>query len=484
MAERGDPEVLKHVVVFLRNKTGMIQAEFGRAAGRLSQSDISDFELGKVAPLDDALRRMAEVAEVPWHVVLHLVRFLTAALEAVKKGARASAAEFDRSFLDAVSLALMPYLIEQEIAAARLPVEEALREGEVVWRVLESLSADERRRRIEAAPPGACRSWAALARTVCEASERLAAESAGEALELARLAQLIAGKVPGEEGEKAKSFGWGYLGNARRVGNDFDGADDAFARAWESWPAGIGSEWFPKWRLLDLEASLRRAQHRWTEALERLDRARACSGGDTLAAARILLKKSNVFHQMGEAQKALDVLEEAAPLVESLGDPHLLFALRFNTADNLARLERHEEAARLRPEVDRLAAGQAKGLDSIRVVWLGAKVKAGTGRKEEAMADLERVQDAFAAEELPYDAALAGLDLSVLWLEAGRTAVVRELAEAMAWIFVSKKIHREALASLAVFCEAAKQEAATVALARQVIGEVEKARRTGPPSAD
>jgi hypothetical protein len=51
----------------------------------------------------------------------------------------------------------------------------------------------------------------------------------------------------------------------------------------------------------------------------------------------------------------------------------------------------------------------------------------------------------------------------------------------MAPIFVSKKIAREALAALKLFCDAAKQEAATVELVRRVIGEVEKARRAGPP---
>jgi hypothetical protein len=58
---------------------------------------------------------------------------------------------------------------------------------------------------------------------------------------------------------------------------------------------------------------------------------------------------------------------------------------------------------------------------------------------------------------------------------------VREQSENMAWIFVSKKIDREALAALKLFCDAAKQEAATVELARQVIAEVERSRRAGPP---
>jgi hypothetical protein len=97
------------------------------------------------------------------------------------------------------------------------------------------------------------------------------------------------------------------------------------------------------------------------------------------------------------------------------------------------------------------------------------------------MAALEQVQRDFTARRLPYDAAQSSLDLSLLWLERGRTAEVRELALGMAWIFSAKGIHQKALAGLRIFCEAAREEEATVELTRQVIAEVDKIRRTAPP---
>lgn len=477
MAERGNPQVLKHVVVYLRTEAGMSQEKFAQEAGT-TQAHVSNYELGKVAPPEATLRRMAKVPAVPWHVVQHLIRFLNAALEAVKRGSAAGAAPFDHAVLDNVLLAVMPYLVEEE--SAPFPMDEALREAEEIWAILEPLPEDERRRRIEAAPPGACRSWAALVRVVFDASVRAAADSAGRALELADLAFAIAERVPREESAAARAFCWGSLGNARRVANDFDGADEALARAGDLWRPGF--PWFPEWRLLSLEASLRREQHRFSDALARLEEARARSAGDALAAGQILLQKEHVLLQMGDLEGALAAMEEAAPLLEGTAEPRLLAVLCFNRTDALARLERYEEAARLLPEVQRLAAEQANGLDQTRVAWLAAKVKAGTGDKEEAMAGLETVREAFAAEELPYDAALADLDLAVLRLEAGRTAEVREQSENMAWIFASKKIAREALAALKLFCDAAKQEAATVELARRVIGEVESVRRSGHPA--
>jgi hypothetical protein len=45
---------------------------------------------------------------------------------------------------------------------------------------------------------------------------------------------------------------------------------------------------------------------------------------------------------------------------------------------------------------------------------------------------------------------------------------VRHIAEEMAFIFRSQQVHSQALVALRIFCEAAKREAATVELVRQV----------------
>jgi tetratricopeptide (TPR) repeat protein len=257
-----------------------------------------------------------------------------------------------------------------------------------------------------------------------------------------------------------------------------------FAQAWELWQAGDPSEpeILPEWRLHDLEASLRREQRRFPEALECLDRARTLCGGEPAAVGRILLKKEHVFDAMGDTQGALTALEEAAPYVEAAGDPHLLLRLRFNTADDLCTLQRFAEAADRLPAVRQMAIEQANELDLFRVVWLTAKVDAGQGRIREAIAGLEQVRNDFRAHKLPYEAALSSLDLAVLLLKERRAAEVKQLAVTMAWIFKAKGIAREALAALSVFCEAAKQEIATIELTKRVIDDVEKAQRSASPA--
>lgn len=348
-----------------------------------------------------------------------------------------------------------------------------------LWKLLEPATREERRRLVAAFPD--FRTWA-LAVRVCEESVRAAAHRVDRALELADLALFIAGRVPGEEGWRSRlqGFAWAHVANARRVANGYEGADEAFARAWALWRAGSDSGLLAGWLLPAFEASLRRDQRRFREALELLSQAKALCGNNKAAMARILLNKEHVFDQMGDTESALGALAEAAPFVDALQDPHLLFALHFKTANNLYHLGHYPQAAKRLPQVREFAIEQANDLDLIRVVWLEARVASGQGKTQEAIDRLGQVRRDFTNRDLPYDAALSSLDLALLWLKAGRTAEVRELARSMAWIFASKKIHREALAALSLFCEAARQEIATLELTRRVMATIEEIRRSAP----
>jgi tetratricopeptide (TPR) repeat protein len=307
-------------------------------------------------------------------------------------------------------------------------------------------------------------------------------ELAAFALDVAReLSEDSAGGGSGTGRSQLQGYCWGHLANARRVATDFEGAHEGFARAWELWRVGQqpASRWIPEWRLLSLEASLRREQRRFPEALELLGRALTLGKGEPAAIARCLLQKEHVYEVLGDFAAALDALTQAAPFVEASRDLNLLLVLRYNMADDLRHLKRFAEAAVLLPEIRELALQQGAELDRLRVVWLVARIAAGLERKAEAVASLDRVRQRFTDLELPYEAALSSLDLAVLWLEEGRTAEVRELALTMAWIFDAKGIHREALAALQLFREAAERDALTVDLGRRAIAEIEKIKRSG-----
>ncbi len=110
----------------------------------------------------------------------------------------------------------------------------------------------------------------------------------------------------------------------------------------------------------------------------------------------------------------------------------------------------------------------------MRVRWLEARIAAGIGRREEAISTLEAVREAFTSRTMAFDAALASLDVAMLFLEAGRTGEVKALAEEMVWIFKAQGIGREALAAFTLFSEAAMREALTVELVRRYAEEFRK----------
>jgi len=180
---------------------------------------------------------------------------------------------------------------------------------------------------------------------------------------------------------------------------------------------------------------------------------------------------------MGQAEQAIEVLREAAPLVDGEREPRLLWVLRFNLAANLSLLRRFRDAELLLPEVWTLAAGLGNRLDLGRCLWLQGQVAAGLGRGLEAEAAFRRVLAEFTDLQIAYDAALVALELSILYLEQGRTGEVRELVEAeMLWIFAAQGVAEETAKALAVFREAALQEAATAELARRLVSHLAQGR--------
>ncbi|HTQ78564.1 MAG TPA: helix-turn-helix transcriptional regulator [Thermoanaerobaculia bacterium] len=357
----------------------------------------------------------------------------------------------------------------------------AQQEAEEQWARLKPLSREERRDLVEVYPT--LRNPALVAR-VCEASARAAdAVSGAGAMDLADFALFVARQLPGEARRaRAEGFCRAFLGNALRTAGDLDAAGAAFGKAWELWEAGDPREpeLLPEWRLHALEAALRREQRRFPEALARLDRALELCTGEPVATARLLLDKEQLFETLVDTERAIMVLEEATPHVEATGDPHLVFVLRFKWVDFLCRLERFAEAEKRLPAVRELAIGQGNPHRLSRLLWLAAKIDAGQGRVEKAIANLEQVRQKWSG--LPDEAALVSLDLAALYLKEGRKAELRRLALEMSHIFKTKEITREAQAELAAFFEAVRQDIVTAELIQQSIARVERVRRSAPPS--
>jgi tetratricopeptide (TPR) repeat protein len=153
---------------------------------------------------------------------------------------------------------------------------------------------------------------------LCGASIRAAARDAAEAVELARLAVRAALSAEGNAAWKARLAGWAhaFLANALRVFGQLLDAEAEWREAWRLWQAGQDGDpkrRLPEWRLLDLEASLRRDQMRTAEALALLERARGSAPPEV--AGRLLIKTAFALEQAGDILGSLEALREAALLV-------------------------------------------------------------------------------------------------------------------------------------------------------------------------
>ncbi|HSK76121.1 MAG TPA: helix-turn-helix transcriptional regulator [Thermoanaerobaculia bacterium] len=349
------------------------------------------------------------------------------------------------------------------------------REAGEQWERLRRLSFRERRALVESERE--LQNWA-LCERLCAESEKAAADEASRALELAELALRVAQLVPGEEEalSQIQGYAWAFLGNARRVASRLPEAEEAFktSRLLRDADAGSTPGLLDVARLIDLEASLFRDQRRFDDALVLHDQALGIShpGSSTY----ILLNKAFTQEQMGDFDAAITTLEKASVQVDRKREPRLLFGIQFNLAVNHAHQDRHAEALAFLPQVRELALEMGNGLDLVRVLWLEGRIIVGLGRREEAVVALEQVRGEFTTREIAYDAALVSLELAVLYLEDGRISEVRILARQMLWIFRAQGVHREALAALKLFCEAAEREQATVDLARRVADYLERAR--------
>jgi tetratricopeptide (TPR) repeat protein len=350
------------------------------------------------------------------------------------------------------------------------------REAPYLWRRLERHSAKARlaliKKSQELWSPGLCV-------LVCEKSVTAAAHDGREAEDLARLAIEIARRVPGGEARRARLEGLAQavVGNALRVRGQLPAADAAFACSATLWSQGAGTfhELLDASRPLDLEASLRLSQRRLPEALELLERALPLARS-ARARGRILLLRAKVLEEMGDPAEALACLDQAEPHVFGAGEPFYLFGLAVNRLVNLCELGRAGAAAQGLEELKDLAKYLQSAPQQARCRWVEARVAAALGQRTEAISAFRDVLDVFVASEHAYTSALVHLELATVLLEERRPGEVRELVAQMEPIFVAQEVHSEALAALRLFTDAAREERASVELAKSVFDYLRRSR--------
>jgi tetratricopeptide (TPR) repeat protein len=306
-------------------------------------------------------------------------------------------------------------------------------------------------------------------------------ESPDRAEHLAELALFVADRLdpaiysaPSIEDLRARA--WAYIGNAHRLRADLAGATRAFATAFLHLRRGT-REPIELAVLLDLQASLRRAQRRFRDAIRLLWRAFHLfeSVGDRHRAGRTLLGMEIVLNYAGQPEKGIPLLYQAVELIDSSQEPDLLLCAWHNLIDSLGNVGRHLEARRLLSRVRPLYVRFPESAGH-RSEWLTARIAFGLRQDEEAEGMFLKARSGFLAEDAPYEAALVSLELSALYVRQGRNQEVKQVAAEMVPFFSSRQIHREAAAALAYWKQAVDAETAGLDLATRLVAFLKRAR--------
>ena len=205
-----------------------------------------------------------------------------------------------------------------------------------------------------------------------------------------------------------------YLGNARRAAGDLLEAQKEFDLATKLlFETGSASIFKPEF--LSLKASLLIAQERYREAISVLDHVQDLylhSTRDPHLAGRVLVKIAFALGEMGEPEAAINVLKRAEALIDSNREPRLIFIIKSNLMDYLARGRHFDEARALLPRVRKLASDHGRKLDLLRVRWVEAKIMVGLGEEAEGYLLLDEIRLQFKTMNLLIDFGYATLELA------------------------------------------------------------------------
>jgi hypothetical protein len=174
--------------------------------------------------------------------------------------------------------------------------------------------------------------------------------------------------------------------------------------------------------------------------------------------------------------KAIETTETALSFLSPESEPRLYLCARFNLAKFFVESGRYVEGDALLQADAALYQQLANPWTVRRQLWLKGRIALAAGLLEEAERSFLDVRAGFSAEGIGYDAALVSLDLALLYLRQNRTAAVKELAEEMREIFAAGDVHREAMAALVLFQEAARRETLTAELIEEMAVCLKQAR--------
>ncbi|HJX29172.1 MAG TPA: tetratricopeptide repeat protein, partial [Thermoanaerobaculia bacterium] len=248
--------------------------------------------------------------------------------------------------------------------------------------------------------------------------------------------------------EDFRARGWALIANARRIAGDFLESEQAFAHAEDHLRRGTRDP-LERAQKLILKAVLRRGQRRFEEAERLLRRTLSIClwAGDSRRSVETMITLSLVYREAGGPERAIRLLREASELPMAATDARLMLAIHHNLAGCLLDAGKFLEAEGVllhnRELYDRL---NIPGTD-LRRNWIEAALARELGRTDQAEILLTRVRDSCVEHGMATDAALATLEMALLYSQAGRVSEAAEPARAALGMFSALGVPRDALAA-------------------------------------
>jgi tetratricopeptide (TPR) repeat protein len=366
--------------------------------------------------------------------------------------------------------------VRRERGAARREVRELLR-----------APAEKRRLKIERAQER-FRSRA-VAELLLEESRRLIREDPEEARNVASLVPVVLlwtpGAVDADWARELKVRAQAWIANTYRVSHRLRKAEQAFEEVRAQMAREmVGEEVHAE--VASLVASLRLDQGRFEDARRNLDQAAVLyrSAGETRFLGKTLSKRAILEGRAGDLGEAIDYQRQALSIFEAASETRHLAESAINLALFLAEAGDAGQAASVLGKYRELFQRE-KLWDEPGAQMIRGRIALAHDRTSEA----ERLFLAARAELIrkhdPVRAAVASLDLAVLYLAQGKSADLRRMARLMGSVFESAELESEALAAVVLFQRAVEAESVTEAAIRAWRRQLEvarPARRNDQPS--
>lgn len=270
---------------------------------------------------------------------------------------------------------------------------------------------------------------------------------------------------------------WMELGNAYRVAEDLNEAEQAFRKAEQLFSEGTQDDLLYV-RLMNFRASYYGDRREFDLALGALDTVRAVYEGlgDQHLAARAAIKKGVYAGYSNDTADAIRLTQEGLAHLDKARDPELFFQAVHNLGCWLVQANRYQEARTVLSR-NRWRQHEAGGrLNLLKLRWLEAQINVGLQKFERAERGFLAVKQGFLEAEKPYDAAVASLDLATLWLSQGRTNEAKAVSLEAYESFRSLGIRREGTGAFLVLMKAFQAGTATAKLVKSVAEHLRKAQ--------